>query len=177
MKSVTSRLMKVAAYSLITGLFILMIAGTAFSQVSMKDVVKETAKESAMEMLGAKKPVEGRTEMMDGAKKMLDGKKALKEDLVKNGSIKEGAALEGETSMSEGYEMMVDGDKLLQEQKLADGKKKMLDGAKMMADAKKKMLDDLTQNKMIEKDAPSQGELLMNDGEKMMKDGEMMMLK
>jgi len=177
MQAVASRLMKLAAYSLIAGLFMLTISGTAFSQVSMKDVAKETAKESALEMLGAKKAIEGRVEMMDGAKKMLDGKKVLKADLIKSDSIKEGVALEGETLMSEGYEMMVDGDKLLQDQKTADGKKKMLDGAKTMMDAKKAMLDNLAQSKLIEEGAPSQGELLMNEGEKMMKEGEMMMLK
>jgi hypothetical protein len=177
MKSLASRLMKTSTSSLMAGLFLLTTSGAVFAQMPMKDVLKETAKEGAMEALGVKKPVQGQVEMMDGAKMMMNGKKTLKSDLVKNANVKEGAPLEGEMMMSEGYEMMVDGDKLLQAQKTPDGKKKMLDGAKMMGDAKKKMLDDLTKKGMIKADKVSEGETTMKDGEKMMKDGEMMMLK
>ncbi len=170
MKKLGSRLLLAAS-------FLLMTSGVVFAQAPMKDVLKETAKEGAMEMLGVKKPVQGQTEMMDGAKMMINGKKTLKNDLVKSGKLKEGAPLEGEVMMSDGYEMMVDGDKLLQAQKTPDGKKKMLDGSKMMVDAKKKMMDDLTKKGWVKADQPSEGETMMKDGERMMKNGEMMMLK
>lgn len=162
---------------LVAASLLLMTSAVVFAQAPMKDVLKETAKEGAMEMLGVKKPVQGQAEMMDGAKMMMNGKKSLKSDLVKNAKVKEGAALEGEVMMSDGYEMMVDGDKLLQAQKIPDGKKKMMDGSKMMMDAKKKMMDDLTRKGMMKADQPSEGETMMKDGERMMKNGEMMMLK
>jgi hypothetical protein len=177
MKSAASRLMKTTICSLIAGLFLLVTSGAVFAQMDMKGVLKEGAKEGAMEMLGVKKPVQGQAEMMDGAKMMMDGKKTLKNDLVKSDKVKEGVPLEGEMKLSEGYEAMVDGDKMIQAQKIPEGKKKMMDGASMMENARKNMMADLSKKGLIKADKPSEGEVMMKDGEKKMKDGETMMLK
>lgn len=181
MKSAASRLIKTTICSLITGLFLLMTSGAVFAQLPMKDVIKEgakdTVKEGAKEMLGVQTPVQGQAEMMDGANMMLNGRKTLKEDLVRDGKMKEEMGLDGGKILSDGHNLMVDGDKLIQAQKIAEGKKKMLDGAKMMEDAKRKMMADLSKKGMVKEGKPSQGETIMNDGEKKMKSGEMMMLK
>ncbi len=177
MKSVASRLMKIATYSLIAGVFLFMASGATFAQAPASDVLKGAAKEGAKEMLGVDQPVQGRTEMMDGAKKMLNGRKMLKDDLVKAKKVKETDTLEGGKMMSDGHDMLVEGDKLLEAKKTVEGKKKMLDGAKMMMDGKKKMLTDLTKKDMIKAGKASEGETVMDDGEKMLKKGENMMLK
>jgi len=113
-----------------------------------------------------------------GAFAQVPMKDVLKEG-VKGGAMemKEGAALEGELMMSEGYEMMVDGDKLLQAQNNAEGKKKMLDGARMMKEARNRMTSDLARKGMIREKKPTQGELMMNDGEDKLKSAETLMLK
>ncbi len=177
MKSAVKRMSRTLGCVVTIGAVLVLTSGVLFAQPQMGDVLKEKAKEGAMEMMGVKKPVQGQAEMMDGAKKVMDGKKMLKADLVKNDKIKEGAPLEGELKMSEGYEMILDGDKMIQAQNTAEGKKKMLDGAKIMADAKTKMVGDLTKKGLVKEDKPSEGELMMKDGEKKMKDAEMMMLK
>lgn len=179
MKNLASRLLKISTYSLMMCLFLLMTSGAVFAQ--LKDVIKEgatgTAKEGAKEVLGVQTPVQGQAEILDGAKMMLNGRKMLKDDLVREGKMKDEMALEGGKMMSDGHDMMVDGDKLIQAQKIAEGKKKMLDGVKMMEDAKKKMMADLAKKGMIKEGKPSEGETIMNNGEKKMKSGEMMMLK
>lgn len=177
MKTVALRLMKTTTCSLIAGLFFLMTSGVAFAQTSVTDVLKDTARQGAMEALGVKKPVQGQTEMMDGAKMMMKAKKTIKNDLIKDGKLKEGAVLDGEMMMSEGYETMVEGDKLLQAQKTPDGKKKMMDGARTMVDARKRMMDELTRKRLIKEGKASEGESMMKDGEKMVKNGEKMMLQ
>lgn len=177
MKSVDLKWTGAVALLLITVSFLLAVSGGAFAQVPMKDVLKEGVKGGAMEMLGVKQPVQGQAEMMDGAKLMMDGRRMLKDKLVRKGKIKEGAALEGELMMSEGYEMMVDGDKLLQAQNTAEGKKKMLDGARMMKEARNRMTSDLARKGMIREKKPTQGELMMNDGEDKLKSAETLMLK
>jgi hypothetical protein len=177
MKTVALRLIKTATCSLIAGLFFFMTSGVAFAQTSVTDVLKDTARQGALEALGVKKPVQGQTEMMDGAKMMMKAKKTIKNDLIKDGKLKEGAVLDGEMMMSEGYETMVEGDKLLQAQKTPDGKKKMLDGARTMVDARKRMMDELTRKRLVKEGKATEGESMMKDGEKMVKNGEKMMLQ
>lgn len=172
MSTPLARMIKTVSFVMTMSTILVLASGQTFAQAPISDVLKGKAKEGAMEMLGVKKPVQGQAEMMDGAKMMMDGKKTLKGDLVKNEKVKEGAALEGELKMSEGYEMIVDGDKMLGAQQTAEGKKKMLDGAKIMVDAKNTLLRDLTKKGMIKEDRPSAGELMMKDGEKKVKDAE-----
>ncbi len=173
MKSLPSELMKAAAHCLMAGLFALVITGMAFAQSPAQDMLKGAAKE----VLGINQPVQGQAEMMDGAKMMMQGRHALREDLIRSGKLKKEEGLTGGKLMNDGNDAVADGDRLIRSDKPAEGKKKMLDGARMMADARKTMMDDLARKGMINRAAPLQGETMMSDGENLLKKGEMMMLK
>lgn len=176
MNRIASKLL-VATFCLMVSVSLLGTPGLGLAQLSPQDALKGAAKDSAKEMLGVAKPVEGRTEMLDGAKRMVEGRQVLREHLQRMGKIKEGEGLQGGKMINDGRDMIEEGDKLIQTEKTTEGKKKMLDGASMMVDGKKAMIEDLTRKGMLKAGEPLEGEKIMQDAEKMLKKGETMMLK